>query len=137
MFGGIKVYHTSDIYVGKITTIDPVTRTNVYVKSCAFKRTREKNGILDSTKNVDTYVPLEDLGIYYYCTELEPLIDYLPDSEISPYISANRVQDIMSDINNHKRSARVKVLKDETSYDRKRSARVKVLKDETSYDRAA
>ena len=118
MFEGIKVYHTSDIYVGKITTIDPVTRTNVYVKSCAFKRTREKNGILDSTKNVDTYVPLEDLGIYYYCTELEPLIDYLPDSEISPYISANRVQDIMSDINNHKRSARVKVLKDETSYDR-------------------
>ena len=79
MFGGIKVYHTSDIYVGKITTIDPVTRTNVYVKSCAFKRTREKNGILDSTKNVDTYVPLEDLGIYYYCPGLEPLIDYLPD----------------------------------------------------------
>ena len=118
MFGGIKVYHTSDIYVGKITTIDPVTRTNVYVKSCAFKRIREKNGILDSTKNVDTYVPLEDLGIYYYCPGLEPLIDYLPDSEISPFISENRVQDIMSDINNHKRSARVKVLKDETSYDR-------------------
>lgn len=113
MFGEIKVYHVSDIYVGKITTIDPSTRTNIYVKACAFKRTREKNGILDSSKNVETYVPLEDLGIYYYCTELEPLIDYLPNSEIKPYISANRIQDIMQDINNNKLKAQVKVLQDD------------------------
>ena len=113
MFGGIKVYHISDIYVGKITTIDSTTRMNVYVKMCAFKKTKEKNGIIDPNKNVETYVPLEDPGIYYYHSDLEPLIDYLPDSEIKPYISANRIQNIVEDINQNKLKARVKVLRDD------------------------
>lgn len=111
MFDSFKVYPTKDIYIGKIRTIDPMTKTDVYVKTVAFRKIKEKNGILDSNKDVDTFIPFENIDIYYYCDELDPILEYISTSEVRPYITANRINSILLAINTGEKS-KIKVLKE-------------------------